>query len=149
MSQVDRARWNRRRWMARLAALPCAGVLGHASLAVDRSEPRVDRGAIVRGPRDRRRLSLVFTGDHYAEAAPRILDALRRRKVRAALFLTGRFLRESSLRPVVRRAGDEGHDLGPHSDQHLLYASWDRPPRLLVSRSTAANQLGSAHIDLH
>src|SRR5207248_3069337 len=62
------------------------------------------------------------------------LDALRRRRIRVAGFLTGRFLRDPDFRPIVRRARDEGHDLGPHSDRHLLYATWDRPPKLLVSR---------------
>ena len=28
----------------------------------------------------------------------------------------------------------EGHLVGPHSDAHLLYASWENPPRLLVTR---------------
>src|SRR5207302_2163484 len=92
------------------------------------------RGAIIRGPRDRKRLALVFTGDRYAEGARAILDALRRRRIRAACFLTGRFLREPDFGPIIRRARDQGHDLGPHSDQHLLYATWDRPPKLLVSR---------------
>ena len=35
---------------------------------------------------------------------------------------------------MVNRLREEGHLVGPHSDEHLLYASWDRPPRLLVTR---------------
>jgi hypothetical protein len=43
----------------------------------------VDRGAVVRGPRDARRLALVFTTDLYAEGAGTILDALRDRRIKA------------------------------------------------------------------
>ena len=101
-----------------------------------RADPRVDRGAVVRGPRDAKRLALVFTADLYAEGANSILDSLLDRKIRGSFFLTGRFLRESKFRPIVGRLRDEGHLVGPHSDAHLLYATWDRPPRLLISRAT-------------
>jgi endoglucanase len=99
-----------------------------------RSSPTLDRGAVVRGPRDAKQIALVFTADLYAEGATPILDALRDRKIRASFFLTGRFLREPGFAPIVARLRDEGHLIGPHSDGHLLYASWDRPPRLLVTR---------------
>lgn len=116
---------NRRSWLACLAL---------AAISPDKSLPLRDRGAIVRGPRDRKRLSLVFTADRYAEGSRTILDALARRKIPAACFLTGRFLRDPEARAVVARIKDDGHEIGPHSDQHLLYASWERPPKLLVSR---------------
>jgi endoglucanase len=132
----------RRAWLARLTALACAPAIARAQ-GDDRSRPRRDRGAIVRGPRDRRRLALVFTGDRYAEGAGAILNALRRHTSHAAFFLTGRFLRGADFRPIVRRLRDEGHDLGPHSDQHLLYASWGESPRLLVTRAQFLEDLAA------
>jgi peptidoglycan/xylan/chitin deacetylase (PgdA/CDA1 family) len=93
-----------------------------------------DRGAIVRGPRDTRRLAIVFTADQYAEGAGPILDALHHRRVHASFFLTGRFLRLPEAAVLVGRLRREGHLVGPHSDAHLQYATWDRPPRLLVTR---------------
>jgi peptidoglycan/xylan/chitin deacetylase (PgdA/CDA1 family) len=120
----------------------------------DRSRPTLDRGAIVRGPRNEKRLALIFTADLYGEGATTILDALKGRNINASFFLTGRFLREPRFAPVVARLRAEGHLIGPHSDEHLLYASSDRPPRLLVSRERfeadlAANlrQLGRSGID--
>ena len=126
--------------MWRSLPLAVAGLMLPASLAVgqgreDRAQPALDRGAVVRGPRHQRRLALVFTADRFAEGAPAILDALRARRLRASFFLTGRFLRDAAARPVVERLRDEGHLVGPHSDAHLLYASWDRPPRLRVTRA--------------
>jgi peptidoglycan/xylan/chitin deacetylase (PgdA/CDA1 family) len=120
----------------------------------DRSRPTLDRGAIVRGPRDEKRLALIFTADLFGEGATTILDALRDREIHASFFLTGRFLREPGFAPALARLRAEGHLIGPHSDEHLLYASSDRPPRLLVSRERfeadlAANlrQLGRSGID--
>jgi peptidoglycan/xylan/chitin deacetylase (PgdA/CDA1 family) len=136
ISRLDRPRMNRRNWLASLAALPCWVLVSARTGGIgERARAERDRGAIVRGPRDRKHLALVFTGDRYAESAELILDVLRRRRIRAACFLTGRFLREPDFRRIVRRARDEGHDLGPHGDGHLLYATWDRPHKLLVTRA--------------
>jgi peptidoglycan/xylan/chitin deacetylase (PgdA/CDA1 family) len=103
----------------------------------------LDAGAIVRGPRAARRLALVFTGDQYAEGAQTILDALRARRIRASFFLTGRFLRYARFQPIVSRIRAEGHFVGPHSDAHLLYATWERPPRLLITRQQFEADLGA------
>ena len=141
MTRSDRLSLNRRAWMSSLAVCSCAPFLARTSDIGGRA--RRDRGAIVRGPRDRKHLALVFTGDRYAESAGPILDILRRRRIRAACFLTGRFLLEPDFRRIVRRARDEGHDLGLHSDQHLLYATRDRPPKLLVSREEFLDDLAA------
>jgi peptidoglycan/xylan/chitin deacetylase (PgdA/CDA1 family) len=125
---------NRRACLLSLASFSGFPALAHASRADDRSRPLLDRGAIVRGPRDRKRLALVFTGDRYAEGARRILEVARRDRLRFACFLTGNFLRAPKLRSLVEELHDGGHEVGPHSDQHLLYATWDRPPKLLVNR---------------
>ncbi|MGC8644590.1 MAG: polysaccharide deacetylase family protein, partial [Isosphaeraceae bacterium] len=99
----------------------------------DAARLTLDQGAVVRSPRDARRLALVFTADLYAEGASTILDTLREGRIKASFFLTGRFLRNPAFRLIVARLRDEGHLVGPHSDAHLLYASWDHPPRLLVT----------------
>jgi len=103
----------------------------------------LDRGAVIRGPRDRRRLALVFTGGSYADGAPRILDDLRARGIRASFFFTGDFLRTPAFRKVVDRVREEGHYLGPHSDRHPQYASWDSPPKLLVGRKEFDDDLSA------
>src|SRR5690606_25358430 len=82
-------------------------------------------GAIVRGPVDRKRLALVFTGHEFAEGGDPILDALGARTVRASFFLTGVFLRNEAFAPLVHRMVREGHYVGAHSDEHLLYCPWE------------------------
>lgn len=90
-------------------------------------------GAVTRGPRDARRIALVFTGHEFAEGMPTILDELRRVGGRASFFFTGDFLRNPAFAPLVRRAVSDGHSVGPHSDRHLLYVGWDRDKPTLVS----------------
>jgi peptidoglycan/xylan/chitin deacetylase (PgdA/CDA1 family) len=93
-----------------------------------------DEGGIVRGDRSRRELALVFTAHLYGEGAGPILDALAAHGARASFFLTGNFLRDERFRPFVRRMVRDGHYVGPHSDSHLLYCSWEDRRRTLVTR---------------
>lgn len=94
-----------------------------------------DRGAITRGPKDAKVMALVYTGGFYADGGPKILDELKARSLKASFFFTGDFLRRAEFKPIIERIRDEGHYLGAHSDKHLLYASWDSPPALLVTQA--------------
>ena len=49
------------------------------------------------------------------------------------MFVTGNFVRDDKLRPLLERAIAEGHYVGPHSDSHPLYASWDERDKSLVT----------------
>jgi peptidoglycan/xylan/chitin deacetylase (PgdA/CDA1 family) len=98
-------------------------------------------GAIVRGPRDSRRLALVFTGHEFGEGGETILDELRKHRAKASFFLTGDFLADPIFQPIVRRIVQDGHYLGPHSDKHLLYCEWDSGKKTLVSKETFVTDL--------
>lgn len=91
-------------------------------------------GGITRGDQRSKRMALVFTGDEFAEGGTAIADALRKHNVKASFFLTGRFYRASANREIIERLKKDGHYLGPHSDQHLLYADWIDKSKTLVSR---------------
>lgn len=88
----------------------------------------------MRGDTAARRLALVFTGGDYGEGTGHILDELRARGVHAAFFVTGSYLAQPALRPLVQRMVAEGHYVGPHSHGHLLYCAWEDRARTLVSR---------------
>lgn len=92
-----------------------------------------DHGGIIRGPRDEKRLALIFTGGDFGEGTEFILHELARRKIKASMFLTGDYLRKPEHRPLLARMVAEGHYLGPHSDAHLLYCPWDDRARTLVT----------------
>jgi len=92
-----------------------------------------DHGAVIRGDTTQKRLALVFTGGDYGDGTREILATLRRKRVRAGLFVTGAFLRAPGQKQLLRRALRDGHYVGPHSDQHLLYCDWGNRERSLVT----------------
>lgn len=92
-----------------------------------------DDGGIVRGDRSRKQVALVFTGGDFGEGTAPILATLRAERVSASLFVTGGFLRRPDLAKLLQRAVHEGHYVGPHSDQHLLYAPWEDREKSIVS----------------
>jgi peptidoglycan/xylan/chitin deacetylase (PgdA/CDA1 family) len=100
----------------------------------DKSEPIFERGAIIRGPRDKKWIALEFTGGYYADGGTTILDQLSKRGIKASFFFIGDFYRNPQFANLIERIRDEGHYLGPHSDKHPLYATWEKPPKLLISR---------------
>ena len=126
---------------AAFAAGSCVvpGAAAQPAPCPDRVAWTCESGAVVRGSRATKTLALVFTGHEFAEAAPTILRTLAERRLDAAFFLTGDFVRR--YRPLVRRMHRAGHLVGPHSDRHLLYASWEAPPRRLVTRDSAVRDL--------
>jgi peptidoglycan/xylan/chitin deacetylase (PgdA/CDA1 family) len=102
-----------------------------------------DRGGIIRGRLDRKEMALIFTGGSFAEGGDIILDALKERGIKGSFFFTGDFFRKPEFKRIIERVRDEGHYLGPHSDAHPLYASWDSPPKLLISREDFDKDLDS------
>ena len=90
-------------------------------------------GGIIRGPKNERCLAFVFTGHEFAEGGQVILDELKKHGGKGSFFLTGDFLRKAQFADLLARISDEGHYLGPHSDKHLLYCSWENPKRTLVT----------------
>jgi peptidoglycan/xylan/chitin deacetylase (PgdA/CDA1 family) len=91
-------------------------------------------GAVIRGRRTEKRMSLLFTGGDFGEGTHVVLDALARHGVRGSFYFTGDYLRAESNRTAIERAVAEGHVLGPHSDAHLLYAPWDDREKTLVTQ---------------
>ncbi|PST85133.1 cellulase [Pedobacter yulinensis] len=98
-------------------------------------------GAIIRGDRSQKKIALVFTADQYADGAPVILPALRSSRVQASFFLTGNFYRNPEFRGLIRQMKQDGHYLGAHSDQHLLYCDWNKRDSTLLTRQTFLDDL--------
>jgi len=113
-------------------------VLPRAALRV---QCEVRDGGIVRGPKDRKRIALVFTGHEYAEGGATILSELAKHQGRASFFFTGVFLANTNFAPLLQRIFNDGHYVGPHSDRHLLYCAWDEPRRTLVTEEEFMNDL--------
>jgi len=100
------------------------------------SSPGFDvvQGGIIRGDRGSKRMALVLTGDEFAEGGTVVADALTKHNVKASFFFTGRFYRTRVNRQLIERLVKDGHYLGAHSDDHLLYADWNDRSKTLVTR---------------
>jgi len=99
------------------------------------------KGAVVRGNHDRPELALVFTGDEYADGATRIISVLEQQQVKASFFFTGNFYRDPGFQDIIITLRKNGHYLGAHSDQHLLYCDWVKRDSLLVTKELFTGDL--------
>jgi len=89
-------------------------------------------GAIIRGDLNKKEIALVFTGDEYADGGDYISGILNKRNIKASFFFTGRFYLNPDNKSLINSLISDGHYLGAHSDQHLLYCDWDNRDSLLV-----------------
>jgi endoglucanase len=98
-------------------------------------------GALIRGDSTQAKLSLVFTGDQFADGGETILQTLARHEIKGAFFLTGNFYRNARFTQLIDQLKAAGHYLGAHSDRHLLYCAWDEERTRLVSQDSFARDL--------
>ena len=98
-------------------------------------------GAIIRGDNTSRKLALVFTGDEFADGAKTIISVLRLHGVKASFFFTGRFYRTAGFGSFIQQLKREGHYLGPHSNEHLLYCDWTNRDQLLITKEKFEDDL--------
>lgn len=138
--------------LAILAIVVLATLLGaaYSSFAQQREISRFtwDEGGIVRGDLSQKKIALIFTGGDYGEGTGPILDTLQSLHVKAGFFVTGGFLRRPENRPLLQRAIREGHYVGPHSDQHPLYCSWENRQQSLISEQQFKQDLSKNLDDL-
>ncbi|MEN8122867.1 MAG: polysaccharide deacetylase family protein [Bacteroidota bacterium] len=107
-----------------------------------------EMGAIVRGDTLKRSLSLVFTGDEYADGAEHISEVLKMQQIKAAFFFTGNFYRNTEFEDDIKKLIADGHYLGAHSDRHLLYCDWKKRDSLLLSRKEFIKDLGNNYLEM-
>ncbi|HVI47477.1 MAG TPA: glycoside hydrolase family 9 protein [Chitinophaga sp.] len=101
------------------------------------------QGGIIRNDSTRKALTLVFTGDAFADGGDVICKTLQKHQIKAAFFFTGKFYANPALAPLIRKLKTAGHYLGPHSDQHLLYCDWNKRDSLLVTRQQFQEDLAA------
>ena len=110
-----------------LSVLPAASQTGNSTHILL-------HGARVRGDTSKAELALVFTGDEFADGGYHICDILKRQDIKATFFLTGKFYKNAEFEELVQVLLKDGHYMGAHSDQHLLYCDWVRRDSLLVTQ---------------
>jgi peptidoglycan/xylan/chitin deacetylase (PgdA/CDA1 family) len=90
-------------------------------------------GGVTRGDTSKKQLALIFTGGDFGEGTGHVLDVLAAEKLKASFFFTGDYLRKPQHQDYLKRIVKEGHYLGPHSDSHALYCSWEDRKKTLVT----------------
>lgn len=93
-----------------------------------------------------RQLSIVFTGDEFADGGEFIASTLEGKNIKGSFFLTGNFYRK--FKPLVQLLKNDGHYLGSHSDKHLLYCDWEKRDSLLVTQDEFVSDLRNSYAEL-
>ena len=97
--------------------------------------------AITRANPGLKEIALVFTGDEFADGAEWITCVLSQQSIKASFFFTGRFYRNQAFESAIQTLVNDGHYLGAHSDEHLLYCDWDQRDSLLVTKQAFITDL--------
>jgi peptidoglycan/xylan/chitin deacetylase (PgdA/CDA1 family) len=98
-------------------------------------------GAIIRGDISKKEIALVFTGDEFTDGLSSIIKTLKQNKIKAGFFFTGRMYDNVKVALHIKDLIAEGHYLGPHSNQHLLYNDWKDRDSTLVTKDSLINDL--------
>ena len=61
---------------------------------------------------------------------------MHQQNIKASFFFTGGFYRNPQFWPIIKQLKNDGHYLGAHSDEHLLYCDWNDRKKLLVSKDS-------------
>jgi peptidoglycan-N-acetylglucosamine deacetylase len=96
-----------------VAGLAAAGIAAHGAW---HRNSAVFGPVLTRLPVDELQVSLTFDDGPNPRATPRILEVLRRERVRATFFILGRHAERWP--ELVRRAALDGHQLGNHGYFH-------------------------------
>ncbi|MCK7540394.1 MAG: polysaccharide deacetylase family protein [Marinilabiliales bacterium] len=105
-------------------------------------------GAVVRIGINTKDIYLVFSADSYGEGASHILDVLKSNNAGGSFFLTEIFCAIPPTPLLIKRIISSGHYIGPHSDKHLLYNSWENRDSVLVTKETFVEDLKSNYMEL-
>jgi endoglucanase len=108
----------------------------------------ISHGGIIRGDTTIKKITLVFTGDEFADGGNFIATTLQQQNIHGSFFLTGNFYRNPKLKLLVKKLKANGNYLGSHSDKHLLYCDWDKRDSLLVTHQQFKEDLQNAYKEL-
>ena len=105
-------------------------------------------GIVDRDYPSRKEIALVFTGDEFGDGGSTIDQVLTINHVPASFFLTGNFYRNPGFSEIIRQLKKNHHYLGAHSDQHLLYCSWEDQDSLLVTEEEFCQDLEANYAEM-
>jgi len=114
----------------------------------DKRKLTISQGAITRGDITKKKIALVFTGDEFADGGSVIRKTLNKQNIKASFFLTGKFYDNPKFKSLIVGLKQDGHYLGAHSDQHLLYCAWTKRDSLLVTQKQFSDDLKNNYLKM-
>jgi endoglucanase len=108
----------------------------------------ISYGGIIRGDTTLKKMALVFTGDEFADGGNYIATVLQQQNIHGSFFLTGNFYRNPKFKSIIKKLQQNGNYLGSHSDEHLLYCSWEKRDSLLVTHQQFTDDLQNSYQEL-
>lgn len=102
---------------------------------------QISQGAVIRGDSTKKEIALVFTGDEFGDGLTTIANTLQKQSVKGSFFFTGRFYRNTTFQPGIKRLYEQKNEMGSHSDMHLLYNDWTKRDSTLVTRDSLLKDL--------
>lgn len=105
------------------------------------SQHEMVSGGIIRADPNTKSISLVFTGDEFADGGDHIYNSLKRQQIKASFFFTGNFYANPHFKPIIKKLKKSNHYLGAHSDKHLLYTDWADRKKTLVTKDSFLKDL--------
>lgn len=106
------------------------------------------KGAIVRMDTTKRYIYLCFTAHDFNDGFDTIISTLSHHNAKASFFLTGEFCRTPANKKIINNLRSHGQYIGPHSDKHLLYCSWEKRNSLLVTKNEFLSDLDNNYKEL-
>ena len=107
----------------------------------DEKKYQSSQGAYIRGDSTKKEIALIFTGDEFGDGLTAIANTLAKQKINGSFFLTGRFYRNKSFQPGIKKLYAQKNLMGSHSDMHLLYNDWTKRDSILVTKDSLLNDL--------
>lgn len=76
------------------------------------------------------------------------MNILGNHRVKASFFFTGRVYAKEEKKSSIERIINDGHYIGAHSDQHLLYCDWKNRDSLLVTERAFNDDLNQVYLKM-
>lgn len=121
-----------------------AGLVYYFSMLENKSTPLTEQDAecaIVKVNPNEKMIYFIFSADSMFQGGEKIFKTLKKNKIKGSFFFTGNFLRLAGSPNIIKKIISEGHYVGGHSDKHLLYASWEKREKLLLTKDSIAADL--------
>lgn len=100
-------------------------------------------GGIVRTDNTKKQICLLFTAHEYADGAEIILNHLRKANIKGSFFFTGKFM--TNFSNIMKQIKTQGHYVGSHGFEHLLYCDWTNRDSTLISKEEFINDLTKSY----